>query len=137
MENLIVAGSNIYALLPIMEAFTKGEIFFCAVLCAAMICSFLYHMIEHHKHDMSGWGSQSIEEHRVCINLDRLTALTSCIIGLCICAEPSRFFQENQLLIFGALFLLFVSEKLVGRTLYIITHSMWHICAFHIAYLLK
>lgn len=135
MENLIVSSTNLYAILPIITSFKYGYYNYTIVISLSMIASIIYHMIEHHKHNMTGLGSHSLLEHQVCLNFDRFFAGLSFLYGFFINKDPTNFLINNSQVILIALLSLFISEKLVKKNFYIITHSIWHIYAFHISYL--
>lgn len=134
MENVLVAASNLYAVVPIYVAANRGQPFYAGVLCMAMGFSLLYHMIEHHKHGMTGLGSGTLEEHDVCINLDRFWAVCAVMTGLWMQQDIYTFLYDHMFPIAVGLQLLFTSERTTNKRVYILTHSLWHIAAFHMAY---
>jgi len=139
--NLIVAASNLYALRAFNAWMPLDPI--CASLTAvAMGASTLYHLVERHKHGLAGCGSGSLREHTICINIDRVAAVT---LTLYILFNYPSIATRLLPSFAGALLMLGVSElphlfpsvfqKHVGanatRVIYTITHSAWHMWAFH------
>lgn len=130
-----MSASNLYALLPLTVAWSEGRVLFGVTLCASMVFSILYHMIEHHKHDMPGWGSHTLAEHHVCINLDRCAATSVVLVTLFQHHDVTAFVTGHWMILCFALLLLYVSERRADKSMYMFTHSLWHIYAFHLAYL--
>ena len=142
MENILVAGSNVYALRAIAKAYRMRKFKEAFVLAGAMSASILYHALEVSKHDMPGL----IVWHRLemqALNADRAFA---CLATFSLLSQR-RITKRVLFFGVGALCLLGVSEcqhvvslqylpKNFVKTLYLTTHVGWHICAFHIAYLL-
>jgi len=136
MDNLIVAASNLYGIRAILSCPSKWGKLICL---SSVLASILYHVVEHHKHGMIGWGSGTHLEHQICINIDRMMAV---ILGLYMIRGASI-----KLIIQGCgpLILLGLSElpwifKIFGpyyeHFWYIWWHSLWHIGIFHVVYLL-
>lgn len=142
MENVLVAGSNVYALRAIAKGFRMRKIKEALVLAGAMSASMLYHALEVSKHDMPGvivlpW----LEKHA--LNADRAFAALAMVTFL----RKRNVTKRILFLGIGALTLMALSEcqhvvslqhlpKMFVKTLYLTTHVGWHISAFHIAYLL-
>lgn len=144
MENLVVTLSNVYGVraLAAWPRGSTGQL----LTASAMAASMLYHAVEQRKHSMPALlGSGSLLQHRVCINLDRAAALG---LGLFLCAQP----QSRRLALQGAaaLAVCAASElfhwlpQLKGRLhikgpaerqWYVAAHSLWHLAAFHLVYL--
>jgi hypothetical protein len=147
MENAIVAASNCYALRALLAwpSFSMGHL----LTSFAMAASLMYHLVERHKHNMPGLvGDGSVIEHNVYLNLDRVAALALAIhlintvtseafeclapfaaLSLTLCAASELSHWWPSLLIGRG-----IGIK-TERRWYVVTHSLWHLCAFHLVYL--
>lgn len=135
MENIIVAASNLYAILPIAYNYQHNHLFNAFILTCAMAASIAYHLIETHKHNMPGMPIfRSYEWHNFFINIDRFFAF-ACIFIL---------FDINNILKFNGFILVALLHSYLSEVYfrsnddkykYILTHIIWHIMAFQIAYI--
>jgi len=146
MENVIVASSNVYAVYALTAWYNDSIVYF-AIL-ASMMASIVYHLVEHHKHDMPGTaGSGSLSEHKLCLNLDRFCAILLGIVLLSRAIDnPSMIYNPASILCavcaagfgivseHGESFFKHISSK-QRRWIYIVTHSVWHVLIFNVVYL--
>lgn len=127
--NVVVAASNWYGLRAVRDA--KGLDKW--LLLGAMTSSTMYHLQEQAKHDMHGMGLYEQQW----LNLDRLFAVM-CVVRLLSKCKWNKKILTIGLLSFGCMC---VSEsqhffQFLTKPLYVVTHVLWHIGAFHTAYLI-
>lgn len=140
IENIIVAITNITALLPIITTWNRGDYVTMSCIVFVAIASFISHLFENHKHGMP--GLMSTISPRVSYLLNRfdvfgvtLTALrffwlivhhcdvywfvqhASLLVLLCLCSGLNVYSEYDK-----------YNPDL--KTGYIITHSMWHLSIF-------
>jgi hypothetical protein len=140
MENIIVAFSNISALLPLYTIGKHNDFLTLTVIMFVFLMSFFSHLIENHKHGMPGIGFSK----RASYYLNRLDVM-GCFI---VCLRMAYLYydkyhfdfvpiKENQFLFIFAFILFFILQiseydkynvKLKYR--YITTHCVWHIGIF-------
>ena len=149
--NYITAISNITCYFPIVATYRRKDYLTCGALCFVSAASFVSHLFETHKHDMSGIMPVS---KTTSYFLNRIDVLGCSIISIRL-LYLFLIKMENKKIIFQMmkhyktlllcslpLLLLTISEtdKLNPRlrTRYVITHSLWHLTVFPaINYLLK
>ena len=130
--NVIVAASNWYGLRAVRNANPTDK----WLLLAAMTSSTIYHLHEKSKHNMRGIGTYEYQW----LNLDRLFTL------LCVIRFLSKYQWNKSILFFGLLSLgcmcVSESDRVVkcdlgrfAKPVYVVTHVLWHIGAFHTAHL--
>lgn len=142
MENLFVTVTNLYGLRAINLAFKQNQFLEASVLSCACIASIVYHLSET-KHGMNSLCLKN--KTNITLNIDRFFALMSvAVFGL----KYYNMIQNNdqQIIKYGVIGLttLILSEsqhiislpRRIEKSLYLITHPIWHITAFHVAYLL-
>jgi hypothetical protein len=140
MENIFVAASNLYALRAIDAARKKKKYLTVTILGCATIGSIVYHLSET-KHSMK---SLCFKDHTsITLNLDRFFAVYS--VGYFISRYQKKI-RDKKVIFFSLLgfIAMLLSESqhvitippMMEKKLYLITHPIWHICAFHTAYLL-
>jgi hypothetical protein len=144
MENLIVSLSNLYAVIPITRLIAYEEYFGAFIVSMAMISSTAYHMVETNKHHMMGMGKYYGEQ--ILLNLDRFFAIISTLyiivhfpigltsgqfIGFAICGSIALGVSEIPHYVKQ-----FEMNYPYGMHLYVVSHIIWHITAFHCADLL-
>jgi hypothetical protein len=148
MENSLVAISNMPALYPILISYKNNDrITFTCILFLAS-ASFISHLFENHKHGMHGMNFIKY------LNISSTTSyilnrfdVIGCIIVLIrfIYLYHSRYGYNLNLitkngLYFGALICSFGLNLLSEydkynpklKYMYIVTHSIWHICIFYL-----
>jgi len=151
MENLIVSLSNLYAVIPITRLIAHEKYFGAFIVSMAMISSTAYHMVETDKHHMTGMGRNCgklirFPSERVWLNLDRFFAIISTLyiivqfpigltsgqfIGFAICGSIALGVSEIPHYVKQ-----FEMNYPYGMHLYVVSHIIWHITAFHCADLL-
>lgn len=145
MENLIVASSNLVAILPIISAYRKSDYITLICLFLAMSASVLYHLMETEKHQFPGIFSLIKDQksrarslgrkwHLFLINLDRLAAITVIIRVVYKYMIFDRFFILYSVV--GLLCLLVSEIRKDSYWIYLLSHCLWHIFAFNTANLL-
>lgn len=138
MENLFVTASNLYSLRAINAAIKRKQYLTAIVIGSATIGSIIYHLSET-KHNMH---SLCLKEYSwITLNVDRFLAL--CAVGYGLWRYR---ILDKKVISFGSLGLLamLLSESqyvitlppMAEKKLYLLTHPIWHVCAFHVAYLL-
>lgn len=139
MDNIFVAATNLYSLRAIYVALKRKKYVAAIILGSATIGSIVYHLSET-KHNMN---SLCLKNHTtITLNIDRFFAV--CSSGYLV-----WMFKKNinkKVILIGSLGLvaMMLSEcqhvltlpPMVEKNLYLCTHPLWHICAFHVAYLL-
>lgn len=128
MDNIIMALSNLYCLVPIYYASTTTQRI---IIFLAGLASFIYHLCEKHKHGLSGIGYfDTVLFHRVLINIDRFFAILAVYYFF-------DFQKIDRILVIGSISLVCMSmSELVFKSaeykyFYMILHILWHIGAFH------
>lgn len=146
MENWLTTTSNLYGLIAAAAwpTCSLGQ----ALTVIAVLFSGIYHTIETKKHDMPGiwpFATGTEHQHNICLNLDRAAALG---LGLyltyvVVCSSQWNLLFEGFLAIsLNALSELFRCTSLGNLSArqktwwYVVFHSMWHIAAFHMSWIL-
>jgi hypothetical protein len=139
MENLFVAATNLYGLRAIKTGIQKRYWKESIMLGCAMYASIIYHLSET-KHNMNSLILTN--NTSVTLNIDRLFAF--CSMALILFNLKNKL--NKKMLIIGTIGLIsmMISESqhvitlpmFIEKPLYLVTHSIWHICAFHTAHLL-
>lgn len=133
MENLIVAISNLIAILPIVSAYQKSDYLTTVCLSLAMLFSIIYHLAETEKHQLPGlFGKQfGRKYHFILINLDRISAV------LAILRVIYKYYHLDETIIswsvIGLASLLISEIKKNSYYIYLPYHCLWHIVAFSVA----
>ena len=137
--NIILAITNLSAILPIYLSVIHNDRYTAAVLLAVAIASFLSHLVENHKHGMPGIGFPRI----ISIVLNKIDVVC-CIfvfarIGyISVATYVSKIFwliiNKNIYLYALPLILNIVSEydkyNPKYKYFYVWIHSVWHISIF-------
>jgi len=140
--NVIVALSNFYGFrAACQQNATQWDKF---VLTNAICYSTLYHLAEKSKHNMTGFSIGGIDD-KVWLNYDRFFAALAVIRFL----FAYRHLINVKIGAFGIASLGFMAISecqhvvdmsqypiSISKPLYVITHVLWHIGAFHTAHLL-
>lgn len=139
-ENLFVTLSNLYSLRAIYAGFKQKKYLAVTVLSCTTLASIIYHLSETKHGINSAWLK---DYSALTLNIDRFFAL--CSTGLLLRQYKNKMKTKN-VIFYGSLGLLammlsecqhVISLPLpLEKNLYLITHPIWHICAFHVAYLL-
>ena len=140
LQNLIVALSNIPAIYPIYLASRQKDYLTVAALGFVGLASFTSHLVENHKHGMSGIGFSP----KVSYILNRFDVLGCALVAMRFSylyynkyGLSLNIVLQNKVLFFSFLIpfiFLRISEhdkynpKL--KNIYIITHCLWHITIF-------
>ncbi|AKI80017.1 hypothetical protein QJ850_gp682 [Acanthamoeba polyphaga mimivirus] len=144
MENLIVAISNFPALFPIGLSLLKKDFITFGIITFVSTASFISHLIENHKHGMSGIGFSQrtsyvwnrLDVLGCVLSIARFSYLYYNIHGLSVVSIVNN--KWLFAMIIPAFILLRVSEydkyNPNLKTRYIITHCMWHVCIFNLMY---
>lgn len=139
MENLIVASSNLVAILPLISAAKRSDYLVFGGLFSAMFFSSLYHAMETEKHQFPGLFGKGFGKkfHKIFINCDRISAILAIITVLFNYHQNIDKFAIQQSVI-GITYLMISELKPNSYWVYILTHCLWHIMAFGVAnYLIK
>jgi hypothetical protein len=132
--NLIVASTNLYGLRAWAIAPNTSIKWSLGFLITA---SFIYHLIEIHKHDMAGmpfWRNKVA--HHTLLNLDRFGVVLMAYNTLSYDLVMNNM-DIFGLFAFGAMCLVFsepVCEYFKWQKLYVVSHSMWHLIGYHCLY---
>lgn len=118
----------------------------------AVFFSIIYHVIEVRKHGMPGikpFANGSQHQHEICINLDRIAAGSlGCYLTFLIwnSSQWSLFFLGAIAISFNLLSELFRWHEPLKEFFslsaeevtwwYVIWHSLWHIAAFHVTWMI-
>lgn len=107
MENIILASTNLVAIVPVLEFYHQGCILQSTAVALAALASILYHLVECHKHGMPGVGVfTSARDHMILINIDRACA----VFAVLACWDISALMQ-NYAIVLVALVGLTLSEQ--------------------------
>lgn len=140
--NILVALSNITCIYPIYIAWMHRDRATAYVISFVAVASFISHLVENHKHNMPGIGFTK----KVSFWLNRMDVLGCMITTLRFLqifhlryAFSVNAIRHNKLIFFSyclPFILLAISENKPDkhnpkkRTLYIATHSIWHLTIF-------
>lgn len=140
MPNLILSLSNLYGLLAVSVLYNNNDMFGAIILSGTILSSMIYHLIEHHKHNLVGLSEfnlcDTVCHHQTFINFDRFFACSSVLYLL-----TYDLIIEHIVLTVIALICLSISETTqyiehrIIKRLFVPLHFIWHILAFHLAYL--
>lgn len=145
MENIILFLSNLYGLRAVYSFLSQSAYIPSGFLLGAIVASSQYHLIENIKHPLTGitkFLKIEISEsnlfflNKITLNIDRFFAIGSILVIF----EYSKCFEDNIILFaLVASICGMISETLPKKVKYnkifVLLHSIWHILAFHIAYL--
>jgi hypothetical protein len=138
MENIFVALTNLYALRSIILSLKQQRYLIYYGLLCSMLSSIMYHLFESNKHNMPGLFYNPRYE-KTLLNIDRFFILFNSVLFFSYFKHALKSAFVKRLIAF-AIVNLWISEwhisKDFQKPLFIITHSMWHISVFHIAYIL-
>lgn len=130
-KNLILAISNIYIYKTIQPLYNQSRYLDVFIFTNTAMASFLYHLVEQ-KHTLP--GVISIKNWTLFLNIDRVMAWT-CALYLFICYR-SILLSHLFLVIFTCCLGGF--SDVLGRlgyvNLFVISHTIWHILAYEICY---
>lgn len=137
MENIIIASSNLYALMCVCNSHTMYEFI---VLICAMCISIIYHLNEY-SHDISKMSVlNDIKLRVIFLNLNRLFSIAIFLIYFDM-KYLSWIYANIIATIFIAFFFGATSEILYrnmkSRYLYVFARSMWYIYIYHVVYLMQ
>jgi len=134
LTNTFMALTNLVALPSIIQLFQQTRYVEFFVVFGAAISSFIYHLIEHHKHGMPGIGYfDSRFWHIFFLNMDRVFAFLTVII---LAYYNPNAITKKRIIFTGLIALVFMtlSETLYRpvryQKQYIILHTIWHIMAY-------
>ncbi len=141
MENVILALTNFSAVFAIHAYALRGDYLRAAAIFFAAAASFVYHLIECHKHAMPGIGCCTTKrDHILSINIARFFAF----VAVFVCGWNAHFhelFATNYMYIILAIIGITMSEQVsdyfeppTQRWIHVIFHSLWHISVFTTAY---
>ncbi len=136
MENVIVASSNVFGILPVITCFKHVDFLTGSVIGLTVGASTISHLVECHKHCMNGIG-YSREVSSYWNRLDVFFAHASAIrIGYLMFKKGNKIPSYILIMLLGSLGLNLISEydkyNCDIKTRYIILHSLWHISIFNI-----
>ena len=143
-DNLVVTLTNLYAVRAIMTCINSNSYLNALLLSGAMTSSIIYHALENAKHNMTGIP-QFKRYELIALNFDRLFAVL--VVTRFIMLYHKKINQQILTLAICSLVCMLLSEcqhvinlnsysVRYTKLFYIITHCLWHIGAFHVAYLL-
>jgi len=144
MSNWIVALTNMPAILPIWQSVINQDYLTTACIGFVSFMSFVSHLVENHKHGMPGIGYTKNTLY-VLNRLDVVGAVSTGLRFMYLYYVKFGFsvkgIIEHPYLAMGALIaflLLRISEydkyNVQLRTMYMITHSLWHVSIFVMMY---
>ncbi len=141
-ENLLVALSNLPCYFPIQTALHNSDYLTASSIIFVSVFSFISHLVENHKHGMSGFPFLEFSR-KVSYILNRLDVLGCFIViirfGYLFYSKYDtdlRYLIKGNLLIFLLMSVLFLRiseyDKYNARLkyLYMLTHCIWHISIF-------
>ena len=135
MENILVALSNFNGVYPVATAYASNDLLTCAILVNVIIWSFISHLFETHKHNMSGLIHVSTELSYFLNLLD--------IFGVVLVFIRCYFLFDDTFLIYvfnrykyqlcGTIILNLASEyDKESKYFYMVTHILWHLSVFYL-----
>ncbi len=132
--NVFLAYTNFVALVPIVYSYRIKKYWTCFFLCNAMICSFIYHLFESHKHNLEGFHMKPKNSQKL-LWLDRMAAFSLFIHMVNVVINSRLIYNLNLMtMMFVSFLFLFLSEYVPffanKRFLFVLTHTIWHILAF-------
>lgn len=141
MDNIFMAVTNLYGLRTVHYAWMTGQYPEMCVTFTAILASIAYHLAESRKHNMRGVIMLRPYE-KLLLHIDRLCAGTMCcvylvdyydvlfnsnIMGYAMISVISMMISESAHIIHY--------PPVFEKYMFMITHSYWHVSAFHVAYL--
>jgi hypothetical protein len=138
MENLIVSGSNFPCFYPLYLTYQNNDYFTFIPLLIVSFGSIFSHLVENHKHCMSGIGFST----KVSYYLNRLDVFGCVLVisrfGYLIFEYGIMAFLTNNKILTFACFLSFMlniisehdKKSKTWKPYYILTHSLWHLTIF-------
>jgi hypothetical protein len=137
--NYLVSCSNIYGFLPLFYSYagTNKPSYGTLLIANAILASTLMHISET-KHGLTGVPYLNMFS-QLFLNYDRLSAVTLVIHTLVTTDFDKLVWLIRTVYPYLALLALFLSENVLVYNVYFfaVTHSCWHILAFHCLYLLQ
>lgn len=126
MLNIPTTITNVAAIYPIYVSYKKGDFLSAAIITYTALASTISHLFESHKHDMPGFGCPK----NISFILNRLDVCGCFLIFL-----RWMFLPKTTKGLFtgfiGFIFLRISEYKKTNRSLYIMTHCIWHILAYY------
>lgn len=141
--NLVVAASNIPCVLPLYTSYVENDYLTFAVIAFVAFFSIISHLVENHKHGMTGMSFIKVSESTSYI-LNRfdvvgcvlvVTRFGWLLLNNCSIATLSEYPTFILLLIISfALNQISEYDKYNKnlKTMYVITHCLWHISIFYL-----
>lgn len=140
--------SNITCLYPLVVCYRHHD-FYSLFCCSSLVCaSFLSHLVENHKHGMTGM-CRWLQDHPnvgckggISYILNRIDVLCCVIMGLRLCQLYLKKYSLNLSLLpikywvrgLFMLLIMFISEydqqNVKLKYFYVLTHSCWHLGIF-------
>lgn len=140
IENLIVAFSNFPCVLSIHSAYINKDMKTLIILIYLSCASFLFHLVENHKHDMPGiFFSKKISLYLNRLDLLGCFFLVARFIQLYYTKyklSPDALYCKKIFLLSSVVsFILLLIPSIVShhpkrKNVYIVFHSLWHMCIF-------
>lgn len=133
--NVVVALTNLVAYYPIKKAFNKKDFFTGNILLFVFIFSFISHLFESHKHGMIGFHISPNISY-ILNRFDVLGCVMIIIRFLYLLYKQNIQLPSFNVALFGtfSFLCLRISEydkyNKNYRTMYMITHSIWHITVY-------
>ena len=156
--NVVCASSNLMALRVISHLYDTGRIWSFYVFVGSMVSSILFHLIETDEVSvsspvdraiLSGIFNEKVEYGAILLLFDRIFAILAAVSTLLYTRETNQLrlsfgsiketapiLNWSKVIMYSliALAVTIYSELCQSEWLYVVSHSIWHILAFHIAY---
>ncbi len=152
-SNIVVAASNLYALRVISHLYVMDRHLPLLIFCGSMTSSILFHLVETdeivstspvNRTALPGIiGAEKAYYGHTFLFLDRLFAIAAVVISMVFLCEQ-RNGGKRALLVpnwtavlshsGAALVVTAISEFSVFEVFYVITHCLWHLIVFHMAF---
>lgn len=139
MMNLLTTFTNFTVYYPIRYALLKGDFITASIVGLSGGASMISHLFESHKHNMWGFGTDSVISYylnRLDVGMVSLTLLR-CFQLWYQSGLRLSLFQGNHLLIISTIcasLCNLISEQDPGYTFYIPFHCIWHLSIFLILF---
>ena len=156
-SNLIVATSNLMALRVIRYLYAKEKMWAFCVLFGSMMSSICFHLVETDevassspvdRAILSGIFNKKVSYGGVLLLFDRIFAILAALSGLAFIRETGQLHKAQntntnepklnwkKLIVYAGISLgvTIYSELSSNEAMYVVSHSLWHIMVYHIAY---
>lgn len=128
LYNVLMATTNVASVPSIRRAATARDYWTVALLGFAAGASFVSHLFESHKHGMDGFGCPP----RISFALNRVDVVGACLLAMRVAMiTPLKLYLSHAPPLALCVCLNLISERdPKTQRIFLVCHSLWHICVF-------